>query len=96
MIGPSLIRERLDRVQLLQRRIDLETELRDLKAAGTTDDAQLEADFIRALPGYSTRIDTESLEAFAKATGGKAYSNRNDLDVAMHDAIAGFVVYRGG
>jgi VWFA-related protein len=40
------------------------------------------------VPGYSTRIDTESLEAFAKATGGKAYSNRNDLDVAMHDAIA--------
>ena len=45
----------LDRVQLLQRRIDLEAELRDLKAAGTTDDAQLEADFITALPGYSAR-----------------------------------------
>jgi VWFA-related protein len=40
------------------------------------------------VPGYSTRTDTESLEAFAKATGGKAYYDRNNLDAAMRDATA--------
>jgi hypothetical protein len=45
----------LDKVQLLQRRIDLEAELRELRADTTADNTQLEAAFIAALPGYSTR-----------------------------------------
>ena len=45
----------LDRVQLLQRRMDLEAELRDLEVSGARDDAQLESAFIAALPGYSSR-----------------------------------------
>jgi hypothetical protein len=45
----------LDRVQLLQRRIDLRNELRSLQAEGATDEAQLEKAFIQALPGYSNR-----------------------------------------
>jgi hypothetical protein len=45
----------LDRVQLLQRRIDLENELRQLQAGEASDDAQLEGAFITALPGYSSR-----------------------------------------
>jgi len=35
--------------------MDLEAELRDLEVSGAGDDAQLEAAFIAALPGYSTR-----------------------------------------
>jgi Cft2 family RNA processing exonuclease len=45
----------LDRVHLLQRRIDLEAELRQLDADGNGDDAELESAFVDALPGYSNR-----------------------------------------
>jgi hypothetical protein len=45
----------LDRVQLLQRRTDLDNELRALKATGEVDAAELEAAFVAALPGYTQR-----------------------------------------
>ncbi len=45
----------LERVQLLQRRIDLVAELRELRANGDVDDIDLESAFIAALPGYSSR-----------------------------------------
>ncbi len=45
----------LDRVHLLQRRIDLQSELDHLSLQGDDDVAELEAAFIGALPGYSTR-----------------------------------------
>ena len=45
----------LDRVHLLQRRIDLEAELHRLNAESAEDVAELEAAFIVALPGYSSR-----------------------------------------
>lgn len=45
----------LDRVHLLQRRIDLERELAQLSAQQSTDIGELEAAFIKALPGYSAR-----------------------------------------
>jgi hypothetical protein len=45
----------LDRVHLLQRRLDLEEELAQLARHSETDLAELEAAFIDALPGYSDR-----------------------------------------
>ncbi len=45
----------LDRVHLLQRRIDLEEELGQLAAHQVTDIEELEEAFIQALPGYSER-----------------------------------------
>lgn len=45
----------LDRVHLLQRRLDLEEELSQLARNGETDLAELEAAFVDALPGYSER-----------------------------------------
>jgi hypothetical protein len=45
----------LERLHLLQRRIDLEAELARLQHNGNVDLADLEAAFIRALPGYSAR-----------------------------------------
>jgi hypothetical protein len=45
----------VDRVHLLQRRLDLEEELEQLAHHGETDLAELEATFVAALPGYSER-----------------------------------------
>jgi uncharacterized protein YicC (UPF0701 family) len=45
----------LDRLHLLQRRLDLEEELAQLARHSETDLAELEAAFIQALPGYSAR-----------------------------------------
>jgi hypothetical protein len=45
----------LDRVHLLQRRLDLEDELAQLARHGETDLAELETAFVEALPGYSER-----------------------------------------
>jgi hypothetical protein len=45
----------LDRVHLLQRRLDLEEELGQLARNGEADLDELEADFVAALPGYSHR-----------------------------------------
>jgi hypothetical protein len=45
----------VDRVRLLQRRLDLENELEQLARHGETDLAELEAAFVAALPGYSER-----------------------------------------
>jgi hypothetical protein len=45
----------LDRVHLLQRRIDLQTELDHLANEDTADISELEAAFVAALPGYSRR-----------------------------------------
>jgi hypothetical protein len=45
----------LDRVHLLQRRIDLQVELDELANAVAVDISGLEAAFIAALPGYSRR-----------------------------------------
>jgi hypothetical protein len=45
----------LERVMLLQRRIDLESELRDLDQQADADLAELEHAFVEALPGYSAR-----------------------------------------
>jgi hypothetical protein len=45
----------LERVLLLQRRLDLEAELQALEAGSDDDFAELERAFIAALPGYSAR-----------------------------------------
>ncbi len=45
----------LDRVHLLQRRLDLEEELGQLARQGGTDMSELESAFVDALPGYSER-----------------------------------------
>jgi len=45
----------LERVHLLQRRLDLEGELEDARRHSTPDLGELEAAFIEALPGYSRR-----------------------------------------
>jgi hypothetical protein len=45
----------LDRVHLVQRQIDLEGELQRLRTEGVGDESELEAAFIEALPGYSSR-----------------------------------------
>jgi hypothetical protein len=45
----------LDRLHLLQRRLDLEEELAQLARHGETDLSELEAAFVAALPGYSAR-----------------------------------------
>jgi Xaa-Pro aminopeptidase len=45
----------LDRVHLLQRRIDLEAELDVLRGAGNGNDVALEKAFVKALPGYTRR-----------------------------------------
>lgn len=45
----------VDRVQLLQRRIDLHAELEELRRQGQLDLGALEAAFVAALPGYSQR-----------------------------------------
>ncbi len=45
----------IDRVHLLQRRLDLEEELDQMQRNGDSDLAELEAAFVVALPGYSER-----------------------------------------
>jgi hypothetical protein len=45
----------LEKVLLLQRRLDLESELRELNQQSETDFAELERAFIEALPDYSAR-----------------------------------------
>lgn len=45
----------LERVHLLQRRLDLEEELEETRRHSTPDLAEFEAAFIEALPGYSRR-----------------------------------------
>jgi hypothetical protein len=45
----------LDRVLLLQRRLDLESELKELTRQADTDLGELERAFVEALPGYSAR-----------------------------------------
>ena len=45
----------VDRVHLLQRRLDLEEELEQLARHSDTDLAELEAAFVAALPSYSER-----------------------------------------
>ena len=45
----------LDRVQLLQRRLDLEQELEAMSAGGETDMGELEASFVEVAKSYSQR-----------------------------------------
>src|SRR3954471_7950827 len=45
----------LDRVQLLQRRLDLEQELEAMSAGGETDIGDLEAEFVSVAKSYSDR-----------------------------------------
>ena len=45
----------LDRVQLLQRRLDLEQELEAMSASGDTDMGELEAGFVAVAKSYSER-----------------------------------------
>ena len=45
----------LDRVQLLQRRLDLEQELEAMSSVGDTDIGELEAGFVAVAKSYSER-----------------------------------------